>query len=80
MLEIRNNLDWLLKILVLEVFAFSARIHFLDLALFGLLVGLYDFSVLIFFYLYLFRFFYHPALHFLPLLRLLDLVLRFFSV
>ncbi len=36
-LEIRNNLDWLLRFLALEASDFSARILFLDLAVFWLL-------------------------------------------
>ena len=33
-LEVRNNPDWLLILLTLEAFAFSARIYFLDLVVF----------------------------------------------
>ncbi len=71
----RNNPDWLLKFLAWEAFDFSARIHFLDLAVFYP-SGLYDISMMAFFH---FdpppRFPDHSALDY----HLLDLLLRLFS-
>ncbi len=71
----RNNPDWLLRFLVQEASDFSAQIHFLDLTVFGLLAGLYNFSMLAFFHLHsLPGLPDHPVLDFcLP-----DLLLRFF--
>ncbi len=70
----RNDLDWP-RFLVLEASAFSARIYFLDLAVFDL-SGLYDFSVLVLFHLDPPpEFLDHPALDFL-----LNLLLRLFLV
>ena len=81
-LEVKNNSDWLLIFLALEASAFSIWIYFLNLAVFGFLASLYNFSVLAllaFFHLNsLSQFFCHPILYFLPLLKLLDLLLRLF--
>ncbi len=66
---VRNNPDWP-RFLALEASAFSARIHFLDLAVFDL----YNFSVLALFHLDPpSEFPDHPALDFL-----LDLLLKLF--
>ncbi len=50
-LELKNDPNWLLRFLALQASAFLAQIYFFDLAVFDLLAGLYDFSVLVLFYL-----------------------------
>ncbi len=71
----KNDPDWLLRFLALKASNFSAWIHFLDLAVFGLLAGLYDFSLLALFHLDSPpRLLDYPALDF----RLLSLLLRLF--
>ena len=79
--RVRNNYDWLLMFLILEAFAFFAQIYFLNLAIFDLLIGFYNFFVLTLFHLHLnspFGFFCHPTFHLLSLLKLLNLLLKLF--